>query len=300
MPYFSIFAARIVCVFRRKRMAATWHEVWGKEYWWKYFGRLAPISTVTEWLAAHLPDEIITVSRQTSTRLVSQLGVKAPVRTIETGVDLAAIDAEGKSTLQSDVLFAGRLLANKNVNILLRAVALMKDDRPQLCCRIVGEGPERSRLEALSTELGIEDNVIFHDFFPDPSAIYGIMKAARVFALPSVREGFGAAVLEANGCGLPVVTVNHPDNAARHLIIEGQNGFLADVDVVSIAEQLSAAIIRGPLMHPRTAAERSGDLRDWGEVAAVHFHAVTAGRWPTSPEYANSRLFCREWVGESV
>ena len=50
-------------------MVATWHEVWGNEYWRKYLGRLAPISTVTERLAAHLPDEIVTVSRQTSTRL---------------------------------------------------------------------------------------------------------------------------------------------------------------------------------------------------------------------------------------
>ena len=60
------------------------------------------------------------------------------------------------------------------------------------------------------------------------------MKSATVLALPSVREGFGAVVLEANSCGLPVVTVDHPDNAARHLIIEGQNGFLAGVEAVSL------------------------------------------------------------------
>jgi len=299
MPYFPIFAARIVCVFRRKRMVATWHEVWGREYWTNYLGWLAPISSVTEWLAAHLPDEIVAVSKETSARLISQLGVRAPVRTIELGVDLAAICAEEESTLKSDILFAGRLLGNKNVDMLLQAVALMREDYPRLCCRIVGEGPERSRLEALSLDLGLEDNVIFHDFFPG-SEIYGIMKAAKVFALPSVREGFGAVVLEANSCGLPVVTVDHPDNAARHLIIENQNGFLGEADAVSLAGLLRVAIVRAPLMSPRETMERTGYLRDWDEVAAVLFHAVTDGQWTGPAEYTDLHRYRGEWIGESV
>jgi glycosyltransferase involved in cell wall biosynthesis len=278
MPYFPIFAARIVCVLRRKQMVVTWHEVWGSSYWQKYLGRLAPISTITERLAAHVPDKIVAVSRQTSTRLIDQLGVKAAVRTIELGVDLAAIRTEQKSKLRSDILFAGRLLAHKNVDILLRAVAEMREDHPWLCCRVVGEGPERRWLERLSRELGLEGNVIFHDFFPG-SEIYGVMKAATVFALPSIREGFGIVVLEANSCGLPVVTVDHPDNAARHLITDGQNGFLANVDTASLAEALSVAMIRAPLMDPQAGAECSGHLRDWDEVATSVYHAVTHGQW---------------------
>lgn len=278
MPYFPIFAARIVCVLRRKRMVVTWHEVWGSSYWQKYLGRLAPISTFTERLAARVPDKIVAVSRQTSTRLIDQLGVKAAVRTIELGVDLAAIRAEQKSKLRSDILFAGRLLAHKNVDILLHAVAQMREDRPWLCCRVVGEGPERRWLERLSRELGLERNVVFHDFFPG-SEIYGVMKAATVFALPSIREGFGIVVLEANSCGLPVVTVDHPDNAARHLITDGQNGFLADVEAASLAEAMSVAMTRAPLMDPQASAEGNGHLRDWDEVAASVYHAVTHGQW---------------------
>ncbi len=295
MPYFPIFAGRIVCALRRKRMVATWHEVWGNEYWRKYLGRLAPISALTEWLAAHAPNEIVAVSRQTSARLISQLGVTAPVRTIELGVDLASIRAEEPSRLRSDILFAGRLLAHKNVDMLLRAVALIRQERPQLCCRIVGEGPERSRLESLSIDLGLEKNVIFHDFFPGP-AIYGLMKSAKVFALPSVREGFGVVVLEANSCGLPVVTVDHLDNAARHLITEGRNGFLAHADAASLAELLSLALVRAPLMNPQASAERSSHLRDWDEVAAAVFHTLSDGQWPVPAQYTNSEL----WLGEKA
>jgi glycosyltransferase involved in cell wall biosynthesis len=291
MPYFPIFTARIVCALRRKRMVATWHEVWGKEYWRSYLGSLAPISAATEWLAARAAGEIVAVSRQTSARLAEQLKVRAPVNTIELGVDLAAIRVEQKSILESDILFAGRLLAHKNVDILIRAVALMKEKRPRLRCRIVGEGPERSRLESLCIDLGLEKNVIFHDFFPG-STIYGLMKSATVFALPSVREGFGVVVLEANSCGLPVVTVAHPDNAARHLIAQGQNGFLADADAVSLARALDLALIRAPLMDPRASAERSGHLRDWDEVAAAVYNVVTKDQLVQRHQWVALRRVC--------
>jgi glycosyltransferase involved in cell wall biosynthesis len=285
MPYFPLFAARIICALRRKRMIATWHEVWGNAYWRNYLGRLAPISTVTEWLAARMPKEIVAVSHQTSTRLIDQLGVTAPVHTIELGVDLETIAAQKESELRSDILFAGRLLANKNVDVLLEALASMKKDLPGLCCRIVGEGPERSRLEMLSIGLGLEENVIFHDFFPG-TAIYGVMKSAKVFALPSEREGFGIVALEANACGVPVVTADHPDNATRHLIVAGENGFLTNVDAASLAEALRIAINRASSMDPRASARSRGYLRDWNEVAAAVLHTATSDGWPAFKNYA--------------
>jgi glycosyltransferase involved in cell wall biosynthesis len=281
MPYFPLFSARIVCALRRKRMVATWHEVWGNDYWRRYLGRLAPVSTAIERLAARVPDAIVAVSPQTAGRLTGDLGVTAPVHTIELGVDLEAIQAQEKSHLRSDILFAGRLLAHKNVDVLLRAVALLTEEWPDLRCRVVGEGPERPRLEALSAELGLADHVVFHDFFPGPE-IYGVMKSAAVFALPSVREGFGAVVLEANCCGLPVVTVDHPDNAARHLITEGETGFLADVTAAGLAKALGVALVCARLLDPKGSQQRTGYLRDWGEVAAAVLGAVSGDQVPAS------------------
>ena len=289
MPYFPLFTARIVCTIRDKRMVATWHEVWGSEYWRWYLGRLGPVSAAIERLAARAPDDIVAVSQQTSRRLTNDLGVTAQIHTIELGVDLAAIDVAEESPLRSDILFAGRLLANKNADVLLRAVALLTAEHPRLRCRIVGEGPERPQLEALSAELGLAANVVFHDFFPG-TEIYGVMKSATVFALPSVREGFGAVVLEANSCGLPVVTVDHPDNAARHLITEGQTGFLTDVSAAGLANALSLAMVRAPLMDPKEGLQRTGYLRDWSEVAAAVLRAVTGNRWPESGQQADSPL----------
>jgi glycosyltransferase involved in cell wall biosynthesis len=299
MPYFPLFSARIVCALRRKRLVATWHEVWGKEYWQRYLGRLAPISAAIERLAAHAPDAIVAVSPQTSRRLTSDLGVTAPVYTIELGVDLEAIRAQEESCLRSDILFAGRLLAHKNVDVLLRAVALMTEGCPHLRCRIVGEGPERLRLEALSSELGLADQVVFHDFLPG-TEIYGVMKSATVFALPSIREGFGAVVLEANCCGLPVVTVDHPDNAARHLITEGETGFLTDVTAAGLAKALSVAIVAARLLDPKGSQQRTGYLRDWSEVAAAVLRAVSGDQLSTPRGQTADPLQRGKTVGESA
>ena len=101
------------------------------------------------------------------------------------------------------------------------------------------------------------------------------MKSAKVFALPSEREGFGIVALEANACGLPVVTADHPDNATRHLITAGENGFLTNVDATSLAETLSVAISGASSMDPCASAERRGYLRIWDEVAAAVLHAAT-------------------------
>jgi glycosyltransferase involved in cell wall biosynthesis len=277
MPYFPVIAARLVCTLRRKRMIVTWHEVWGRDYWRKYLGRLAPVSTVIEWVAARMSPEILSVSEQTSHRLAVHLGVKAPIHTVPLGVDTAAIKDEEPSEISSDVLYAGRLLSHKNVDLLLEALALLREEHPLITGQIIGEGPERSRLEALCSELGLDGNVEFSDFLPG-SQIYGAMKSATVFALPSTREGFGVVVLEANTCGLPVVTTDHEANAARHLIIEGQNGFTTGVDAASLAERLWLAITRAPTMDPWSSAVRKGYVRDWEDVASAVLTVMGGGR----------------------
>jgi glycosyltransferase involved in cell wall biosynthesis len=276
MPYFPLFTARLVCWLRRRRLVATWHEVWGPAGWRQYLGRLAPFGTLIERWAARLPDEIVSVSAQTTDRLVRELGVRVPVHTILPGTSLTEVDAQPAAEPRVDVLFAGRLLANKNVDLLLRAVALLRADRPALRCRIVGAGPELSRLTALRDELGLTDAVEFSGFVPD-AEIYGVMKSASVLALPSVREGFGCVVVEANACGVPVVTVDHPDNAARHLIIPGRNGFVAAVDAADIARQLAAALDAAAGMDPRSVAEQAGHLWDWDDAAAS-VHDALVGR----------------------
>ena len=87
---------------------------------------------------------------------------------------------------------------------------------------------KKKRLGVLAQKLNLEKNIKFLGLLEDHDDVYAIIKSSKVFVLPSAREGFGIVVIEANACGIPVITVDHKDNAARDLIEEGKNGFSAN------------------------------------------------------------------------
>jgi glycosyltransferase involved in cell wall biosynthesis len=100
------------------------------------------------------------------------------------------------------VVSVGRYVPQKNLDLLLRAVALLRDGGRSVSLVMVGEGGERSRLEALRAELRLTDRAVLTGFRSDVPAF---LKAADIFAMPSDFEGLPIAHLEAMACGLPAV-----------------------------------------------------------------------------------------------
>jgi len=238
MPFFPLYSARLVAWLKRQRMTATWHEVWGRDYWMKYMGGLGGMAgALIEKVSFHLPDAIVSDSALTTQRLLAN-GVRCRVETLQLGVDVKAIGAIAPAEYDSDVIFVGRLLPHKGVEMLLEALAIVKATRPDIRAVIVGTGSERARLEEKAHALGLAANVSLLGEIEDHNRVFALMKASKLLALPSNREGFGLVVLEANAAGLPVVTLRHPDNAARELIREGVNGYLAEPNANDLADKL--------------------------------------------------------------
>lgn len=261
-PYFSLYVCKLVAMVKGKKLYATLHEVWGKQYWKEYLGALGIIGYLVEKIALKLPDEIIAVSEHTAEALRTTFHSRQPIHVIGNGIHLKAIEGVEPSEISSDILYVGRLMDFKNVDILLRAVALLKDQRPQIRTLIVGEGPEKESLLALAESLNLGESVAFMGFQDEYSSIIGMMKSSKVFVLPSVREGFGMVVLEANACDLPVVTVMHKNNAAKELIQEDVNGVLSALTAENLAEKIELVLDNRAKMNPQSGIEK----HDWNAI----------------------------------
>ena len=260
MPYFQIFALRLVATIKRKRLVVTWHEVWSRAYWCQYLGPLGVIAWSIERLAMAMPDQIIAASPQTAEALRTALGPRAAVITAPNGIDLDAVRAAYPDAETTDIVVVGRLMSHKRIDMLLEAVALLYAEGMPVTCRVIGDGPDRENLHLLAQSLDVAHAVDFRHDVSEQKEVYALLKAARVAVFPSAREGFGIAVLEALACGVPVVTTSAPANLARHLVTRSSQGTVCEPSAAAIAAAVKAWLAAGR-GQPNSDRARADD--DW-------------------------------------
>jgi glycosyltransferase involved in cell wall biosynthesis len=147
-------------------------------------------------------------------RAVRALGAQH-TRVVHLGTDLAPI-----SRLPPDpprLVTVGHLIARKRHGDVLRAMWLLRDRRPTLRYRIIGDGPEAEPLRHLTRELGLTARVEFTGALPHPEALRQ-GREGSVFVMPSTDEAFGVAYVEAMAAGLPAIGARGepgPEDIAR-------------------------------------------------------------------------------------
>jgi colanic acid/amylovoran biosynthesis glycosyltransferase len=143
------------------------------------------------------------------------------------------------------LITVGRLVAIKGHEFCLRALAEVRRRHRDLRYDVVGDGPLRGRLDALTGELGLRDIVTFHGT-KTGNELKQWLDAAHLFLLCSVRvegdqEGQGLALQEAQACGLPVIATRH--GALPEGILENESGWLVpEKDVDALAECLKVCL----------------------------------------------------------
>lgn len=119
--------------------------------------------------------------------------------------DLTAVRQKPRhNSRQIHLLYVGRLLEWKGLDVALRSVRILKQSCPEVSLTLIGNGPARSRLAALSRELGIEPEVRWLGWLPQ-EALATHYRAADILLYPSLRDSGGMVVLEALAHGLPVI-----------------------------------------------------------------------------------------------
>ncbi len=156
-------------------------------------------------------------------------------RVVHNGIDVKRLARGDATYLRNDlgispdavvVAGAGSLIARKGFHVLLHAFALVHAQRPETHLIVIGEGPERSRLDALARELGIAHVVHLLGERNDVGAIF--RDVAQIGVSASFEEAFGLAVMEAAAMGLPVVATRVAGTA--EVIQNGVTGLIVPVE----------------------------------------------------------------------
>lgn len=162
---------------------------------------------------------------------LKKYGVKKPIRIVPSGINLDKFKAESHGFLRKKLklskddpilLFVGRLGPEKNVDFLLKSFVKVFEEDASAHLVIVGDGPERKKLEALAKKLNVKANTHFTGEI-ESGKMHKIYPEATVFVFSSTTETQGLVVPEALASGVPVVAINDP---AYEIVKDGENGFL--------------------------------------------------------------------------
>jgi glycosyltransferase involved in cell wall biosynthesis len=179
-------------------------------------------------------DALIGSSRRATRILVASRATRAAIgkrhrakshRMLENGVDLERFQAtpwpDPPIGRPLRVLFVGRLVPVKGVDLLLKAIAQVKSAGQRVRLDVVGDGPLRGEWRALAVRLNLADQVQFHGALSQEEVAQQ-MSQSHLFCLPSVRESGGAVLLEAMAGARPVVALDFGGPA--EIIQRGING----------------------------------------------------------------------------
>jgi glycosyltransferase involved in cell wall biosynthesis len=210
-------------------------------------------------------DDVLACSRAVARSVRARYGREA--RVIHPGVDVERFRPATRR--EPHVLLLGHLTRVKGMDLALRALAECAPTLRQegVGIRIVGDGPERARLERLARELGLLDLATFDGKLPaeEVPRAYG---AALLTLFPSPGEPFGLVALESMACGTPVVAVDA--DGPRETVVDGSTGLLAPATSHALAAAIERLVKDAPLREAMGVQARKHVLSDFTWDAAAH------------------------------
>ena len=233
----------------------------------------------------------VAVSPITAEKL-AEAGIPADrIWVVGDGLELDAFERAPKSAVESDLVFVGRLVEDKRVDLLIEAVARLRATLPELRCLIIGGGPQRPALEALVAARDLGRHVWFMGEVEEVEKM-SLLKASTILVLTAVREGFGIAAAEGQAAGLVPVVVRRRQSDAPTMIHDGVDGLVCDPTPDALAASVGALLgdpFRTALM--RAAAGEAVRRRDWEWVTQqMELIYLDAARPDESPEARARRL----------
>jgi glycosyltransferase involved in cell wall biosynthesis len=273
------FFAPLYC---RKPVLCLVHHIHREQWSMNFSPRQARLGW---WIESRLSSRVyrdvrhIAVSESTRRELM-ELGTPAQnISVVHNGSDPMWQGASARKAPGPTVAFLGRLVPHKRVELLIDAAARLLPDIPDLRVLVIGQGPWEPRLRRHAVDQGVEATLTFTGWVDEPTK-HRLLGEAWVLALPSVKEGWGLAVMEAAVHGTPAVAFRvgglgeSIDGGRTGLLVEDQPGFVDALrDLLMDADRR-----KGMGME----AVRQAALYSW-EATASRFEVVIADALEAEP-----------------
>jgi len=219
---------------------------------------------------------VVTVVSRAMKEIVEGMGVtKDNVKVISMGVDLKHRFTPDPTVERKDreLLFVGRLVENKGLSILVKAMPKVISLYPDVHLTVAGSGPLEVELNGLVRQLNLEDHVTFLGMVPQ-SQLPALYRKATLAVFPFLvaktgeQEGFGLVQVEAMGCGCPVIVGDLP--AIHDTVKHGERGLLVKPgDPEALADTIMGALA-DPFLCERMASKARKNViedYDWEIIA---------------------------------
>jgi glycosyltransferase involved in cell wall biosynthesis len=212
-------------------------------------------------------DAVIAISKPVAQHLIKDLGVDPKkVHLIANGIDLNHFamtnermrrEARQKADMVDTPLIGintpligvvARLSSVKGIHVLIKAMPLILKEMPSANLIVAGQGPEEGALKKLTQDLGLTAHVHFKS---TTNQTQDILRSFDVFVMPSLMEGLGLSVIEAQACGIPVVASRV--GGLVDLIEDGKSGYLVAVNDPAALAYRIIDILRNPEQAKRMA-----------------------------------------------
>jgi teichuronic acid biosynthesis glycosyltransferase TuaC len=203
---------------------------------------------------------VICISEHVREQVLEGTGRTCRTSVVYNGVDPEMFSpAAGNATGNMSLLSVGNLIPIKGHDLLIRAVASLASEFPAINLEIIGDGPERSRLQTLAGQLQISDRIRFLGR-KSRREVADAMRCCTVFVLPSRFEGLGCVYLEAMSVGKSVVGCR--GQGIAEVIQHGSNGFLVGPDNEKELTLALAMLLRDESLRRRLGAAAHDTILD--------------------------------------
>jgi glycosyltransferase involved in cell wall biosynthesis len=267
LPFFS-------ALYARRPVVVLCHHV-HREQWRVLFP--APVARLGWWIESRLAPWLyrrcryVTVSESSRRELVDLGVAAASIRIVRNGTDVPAAPGGIAKSPYPSICVLGRLVPHKRVELALEAAARIRQQAPDLRVLVAGQGWWEARVRQAAARLGLDGAVRLLGYVDEPTK-HALLARSWVLAMPSLKEGWGLAVMEAAGHGTPAIGFRSAGGLGE-AIVDGVTGLLAD-DADELARQLTRVITDRGLRERLGAAARARAAHFTWPATADAFAAV--------------------------